>query len=829
MMEDGKGCVIVRGLEEEAVYSANEIYNLLERGAAKRRTADTLLNKHSSRSHSVFTIMVYIKEATVGDEEMIKCGKLNLVDLAGSENISRSGAREGRAREAGEINKSLLTLGRVINALVEHSGHVPYRDSKLTRLLRDSLGGKTKTCVIATISPSMNAMEETLSTLDYACRAKNIKNKPEANQRISKAALLKDLYMEMERMKQDVRAAREKNGVYIPQERYEQDEAEKKARNEKVEQLETDLATSAKEVDKFRDLYNTEQEEKLNLERELGDCKINLEKSNRDLQELQESHKVALSTIKEKEFIISRLLNSENALVDRAKELRIDLQNASEDITTLFTRIDNKSKIEAGNHELILTFGSQLDQSLKSLHKTILSSVSHQQQHLKCMEEHVGSFLASKCDAAQSLESRIKKMTETYTSGIGALKELSCMLQMKRSSDLEQIKSTISSQTNTVDNFLAAAVLEGNEFVSDIQNSIDEQKRMFAASALRQEEGLQCSLVSAKVISEATVNFFNDLYDRASTLMKTIQENQIERGQQLQTFEMMFKEAAAREEKIAMEKIASILATMTMKKTSMLSEASRNIQDSSMTESKRLRQEVSDMQQISGNAKVKIFNYVEKVKSNFLEDTFSSAETRTALEECLQECSEKLNDSRQHWENAQSWLNHNNMSNVAGIESSVKANICSNNTAHKEFVSESSYLKEELDAKTSEILVAVNDSLMLDRKIKKELDSMSTLGCGQLKSVQRNHGDNVSKIRKEAEKSLTKDYMLDEDATPEKREIDVPTLASIEEMRANVSEIGDPTMENISNSSYAAGSKLHQHTHTQQRACPNRTPFADVN
>ncbi|GJW60168.1 125 kDa kinesin-like protein [Tanacetum coccineum] len=87
----------------------------------------------------------------------------------------------GRAREAGEINKSLLTLGRVINALMEHSGLVPYRDSKLTRLLRDSLGGKTKTCIIVMVSPYAHCLEETLSTLDYAHRAKNIKNKPEVS------------------------------------------------------------------------------------------------------------------------------------------------------------------------------------------------------------------------------------------------------------------------------------------------------------------------------------------------------------------------------------------------------------------------------------------------------------------------------------------------------------------------------------------------------------------------------------------------------------------------------------------------------------------------
>lgn len=183
LMEDGKGGVLVRGLEEEIVTSASEIFTLLERGSAKRRTAETLLNKQSSRSHSLFSITIHIKEATPEGEELIKCGKLNLVDLAGSENISRSGAREGRAREAGEINKSLLTLGRVINALVEHLGHVPYRDSKLTRLLRDSLGGRTKTCIIATVSPAVHCLEETLSTLDYAHRAKHIKNKPEVNQK----------------------------------------------------------------------------------------------------------------------------------------------------------------------------------------------------------------------------------------------------------------------------------------------------------------------------------------------------------------------------------------------------------------------------------------------------------------------------------------------------------------------------------------------------------------------------------------------------------------------------------------------------------------------
>ena len=131
LMEDQKGSVIVRGLEEHIVKSESEIFEVLSRGSDRRTTAETLLNRQSSRSHSLFTITIHTKEATPEGEELIKCGKLNLVDLAGSENVGRSGAKDMRAREAGEINKSLLTLGRVITALVDHHGYVPYRDSKV--------------------------------------------------------------------------------------------------------------------------------------------------------------------------------------------------------------------------------------------------------------------------------------------------------------------------------------------------------------------------------------------------------------------------------------------------------------------------------------------------------------------------------------------------------------------------------------------------------------------------------------------------------------------------------------------------------------------------
>ncbi|KAI9315467.1 kinesin motor domain-containing protein [Dichotomocladium elegans] len=201
--QNGSG-VIVQGMEESIVSNAMEAIAIMQRGNRNRSIAATRCNEKSSRSHCIFTLTAHIKETVPGGEEVLKVGKLNLVDLAGSENINRSGAEHARAREAGMINQSLLTLGRVINHLVEHAQHVPYRESKLTRLLKDSLGGRTKTCIIATISVARINQEEIISTLDYAKRAKNIRNRPEANQRMNPRVLLREYEVTIERLKADL-------------------------------------------------------------------------------------------------------------------------------------------------------------------------------------------------------------------------------------------------------------------------------------------------------------------------------------------------------------------------------------------------------------------------------------------------------------------------------------------------------------------------------------------------------------------------------------------------------------------------------------------------
>ncbi len=125
--DSNKKGVFIQGLEEASVKDFKDALNLLSKGSQRRQIAATKFNDHSSRSHSVFSITVHSKEVSSLGDDLLKVGKLNLVDLAGSENIGRSGAENKRAREAGMINQSLLTLGRVINALVDNASHVPYR------------------------------------------------------------------------------------------------------------------------------------------------------------------------------------------------------------------------------------------------------------------------------------------------------------------------------------------------------------------------------------------------------------------------------------------------------------------------------------------------------------------------------------------------------------------------------------------------------------------------------------------------------------------------------------------------------------------------------
>ncbi|XP_074809288.1 kinesin-like protein KIF27 isoform X2 [Natator depressus] len=194
--EDEKGNTVIVGAKDFQVESVDEVMSLLESGNAARHTGTTQMNEHSSRSHAIFTINICqqrptqsLKNVAAAQDLSLRSGqiiasKFHFVDLAGSERVTKTGNTGERFKESIQINSGLLALGNVISALGDpkrKSVHIPYRDAKITRILKDSLGGNAKTVMITCINPSSSDFDESLNSLKYANRAKNIRNKPVVN------------------------------------------------------------------------------------------------------------------------------------------------------------------------------------------------------------------------------------------------------------------------------------------------------------------------------------------------------------------------------------------------------------------------------------------------------------------------------------------------------------------------------------------------------------------------------------------------------------------------------------------------------------------------
>ncbi|KAL4460357.1 hypothetical protein ABPG74_000108 [Tetrahymena malaccensis] len=250
--EDKKKGIFVEDLSEWAVRNPQEVFQLIKKGNQSRATAATKMNDMSSRSHAVFIVIVeqvFMDPDNDFQPTAAKTGKLNLVDLAGSERVSITGATGQRLEECKKINQSLSALGNVISALTDKKGprpHIPYRDSKITRILEDSLGGNCKTTMLAMISPSTDAFNHSLSTLKFANRAKNIKNCPVVNQADDDTkALLLQYESELKKLKAQLENKRksifDKNQILTLQVQVNQAEQDKEealaAYEQKIEEL----------------------------------------------------------------------------------------------------------------------------------------------------------------------------------------------------------------------------------------------------------------------------------------------------------------------------------------------------------------------------------------------------------------------------------------------------------------------------------------------------------------------------------------------------------------------------------------------------------------
>ena len=255
--EDSKGNIIVKGLTKHSVANEEEAFNLLFEGESNRTVSEHQLNKGSTRSHCIFTISVEMK-SKVESSEKVLTSKLNFVDLAGSERVKETGSSGLALKEAAYINKSLTFLEQVVVALTDKTKrkeYVPYRQSKLTHILKDAIGGNCRTIMIATIWPEEQFIMDTLSTLNFAKRMKNVVNDLSINIKLDKNAYVKKLSKEIKELKKELLmhntlANRGKINYdpYTPEEQYAQQQIALKFLSGEDEDIEFDSIRQAKEL-----------------------------------------------------------------------------------------------------------------------------------------------------------------------------------------------------------------------------------------------------------------------------------------------------------------------------------------------------------------------------------------------------------------------------------------------------------------------------------------------------------------------------------------------------------------------------------------------------
>uniref|UniRef100_A0A8D2L5P4 Kinesin-like protein n=1 Tax=Varanus komodoensis TaxID=61221 RepID=A0A8D2L5P4_VARKO len=363
--------VYIKDLSAYVVNNADDMDRIMTLGHKNRSVGATNMNEHSSRSHAIFTITIECSEKGVDGNMHVRMGKLHLVDLAGSERQAKTGATGQRLKEATKINLSLSTLGNVISALVDgKSTHVPYRNSKLTRLLQDSLGGNSKTMMCANIGPADYNYDETISTLRYANRAKNIKNKARINED-PKDALLRQFQKEIEELKKKLEEGEEISGSESSgsdeedededEEIGEDGEKRKKRRGKKKVSPDKMMEMQAK-IDEERKALET----KLDMEEEeRNKARAELEKREKDLLKAQQEHQSLLEKLLalEKKVIVGgvdllakaeeqeKLLEESNMELEerrkRAEQLRRELEEKEQerlDIEEKYTSLQEEAQ-----------------------------------------------------------------------------------------------------------------------------------------------------------------------------------------------------------------------------------------------------------------------------------------------------------------------------------------------------------------------------------------------------------------------------------------------------------------------------------------------------
>jgi len=502
----------VKGATERFVSSPEEVYEVLEEGKSNRHVAVTNMNEHSSRSHSVF--LINVKQENLENQKKLT-GKLYLVDLAGSEKIGKTGVEGMGLEEAKNINKSLSALGNVIAALADgNKSHIPYRDSKLTRILQESLGGNAKTTIVICASPASFNEAETKSTLDFGKRAKTIKNVVGVNEELTAEEWKK---------------------------RYEKEKAKNMVAKKQIEKLEEELkrwrsgqSVSADEQLNLADLGMEDSvalpSSQLKLDKptavlDLGTSQISLEERNK----LQEERERMYQMLDEKDDEIQE----QSSLVEKLKEqmleqeelistTRKDYENLTKEMAKI--QAENESAKEEVKEvlqaleELAVNYDqkSQEAETKSREYNTVSDELSQQQSKLNSVQSELGNIKESQVNQK-------KRMTEMLRSLLTDLGEVGQVIA--KNQDLkqpEQSEGKIEEEFTVARLYVSKMKSEAKNLVSRAATLEQQQSEATKKSEVLEKELGDCRLVIVQ--HEAKMKTLNETVRESDAKKRSLEE-----------------------------------------------------------------------------------------------------------------------------------------------------------------------------------------------------------------------------------------------------------------------------------------------------------------
>uniref|UniRef100_A0A3P8TT75 Kinesin-like protein n=1 Tax=Amphiprion percula TaxID=161767 RepID=A0A3P8TT75_AMPPE len=587
--EDKNRVPYVKGCTERFVSSPEEVMDVIDEGKANRHVAVTNMNEHSSRSHSIF--LINIKQENIETEKKLS-GKLYLVDLAGSEKVSKTGAEGAVLDEAKNINKSLSALGNVISALAEGTKtHVPYRDSKMTRILQDSLGGNCRTTIIICCSPSIYNEAETKSTLMFGQRAKTIKNTVSVNLELTAEEWKKKYEKEKDKNKSlkniiqrlEAELNRWRNGENVPEEEQLSSKDQKNVEPNDNTPIIDNLLPAGGGVSVSGEERSKYEEDISNLYKQLDDKDDEINQHSQLAEKLKEQmmdqEELLASTRRDYEKIQEELcrLQTENEL---AKEEVKEVLQALEELAVNY---DQKSQEVEERDQTNL----QLTEELQ--HKSVMLSVV--QRELSQLQELNG---LQRKRAAEVLNLLLRDLSD-----IGAI---------IGTSDVKTSKGNGSA----VEEEFTVARLYISKMKSEVKSLVNRSKQLEStqADAHRKIQANEKELASCQLLISQHQAKIKSLTDYMQNMEQ--KKRQLEESQDALTEELAKLQAHDEKEK---EDIGRLDGDEDIKKT--LEEQLENHREAHQKQLSRLRDEIEDKQRMLDDLNQGLLLEQERLMSDY--------------------------------------------------------------------------------------------------------------------------------------------------------------------------------------------------------------------